>query len=176
MFLSRILVKYEFRISWPSNQSFQGQLTYINKCFLHRYSFSFFKFIYFLFLAAFCLHRCMRAFSLWRAGATLRCGARASHCIGFSCCGAQALGVWASIVVARGFSSCGSRALELRLSSCGTWALVALWHVGSSTTRAWTRVPCIGRQIFNHCATSEALFLTLEIPDSYPFLLCSDSI
>ena len=35
-------------------------------------------------------------------GATLRCGARASHCGGFSCCGARALGARASVVVARG--------------------------------------------------------------------------
>ena len=49
-------------------------------------------------------------------------------------------------------------------SSCGTWAqylwctgLVAPWHVGSSQTRARTRVPCIGRQILNHCATREVL-------------------
>ena len=34
--------------------------------------------------------------------------------------------------------------------------LVALQHVGSSQTRARTRVPCIGRQILNHCATREA--------------------
>ena len=34
--------------------------------------------------------------------------------------------------------------------------LVAPWHVGSSQTRAQTRVPCIGRQIVNHCATREA--------------------
>ena len=34
--------------------------------------------------------------------ATLRCGARASHCGGFSCCGARALGARASVVVARG--------------------------------------------------------------------------
>ena len=33
---------------------------------------------------------------------------------------------------------------------------VALRHVGSSQTRARTRVPCIGRQILNHCATREA--------------------
>ena len=41
---------------------------------------------------------------LWlqRAGATLCCGARASHCSGFSCCRARALGARASIVVARG--------------------------------------------------------------------------
>ena len=44
------------------------------------------------------------------SGATLRCSAWASHCGGFSCCGAWALGTWASVVVARG------------LSSCGTWA------------------------------------------------------
>ena len=37
--------------------------------------------------------------------------------------------------------------------------LVALRHVGSSQTRARTRVPCIGRQILNHCATREALFV-----------------
>ena len=33
-------------------------------------------------------------------------------------CGARALGVQASVVAARGLSSCGSRALEHRLSSC----------------------------------------------------------
>ena len=48
-------------------------------------------------------------------------------------------------------------------SSCGTWAqylwrtgLAAPWHVGSSWTRARTRVPCIGRLIPNHCTTREA--------------------
>ena len=55
-----------------------------------------------------------------------------------------------------GFSSCGSRALERRLSSV-CMGLVALWHVGSSRTRARTRVPCISRWILNHCATREAL-------------------
>ena len=34
--------------------------------------------------------------------------------------------------------------------------LVAPRHVGSSQTRARTRVPCIGRQTLNHCATREA--------------------
>ena len=33
-------------------------------------------------------------------GATLRCGAGASRCGGFSCCGGQALGAWASVVSA----------------------------------------------------------------------------
>ena len=64
-------------------------------------------------------------------GATLHCGAQASHCNGFSCCRAQALGTWASVVVARGFSSCGSRALERRLSSCGAGAqmLRGMWDL-----------------------------------------------
>ena len=53
---------------------------------------------------------------------TLHCSARASHCGGFSCCGARALGARASVVVAHGLSSCGSRALECRFSSCGAWA------------------------------------------------------
>ena len=55
-------------------------------------------------------------------GATLHCGAQASHCGGFSCCGARALGTWASVVVAHGLSSCSSQALERRLGSCGARA------------------------------------------------------
>ena len=35
--------------------------------------------------------------------------------------------------------------------------LVAPQHVGSSRTRARTRVLCIGRRILNRCATREAL-------------------
>ena len=50
-------------------------------------------------------------------GATLHFGVIASHCSGFSCCGARALGKWASVVVARGLSSCGLQALEHGLSS-----------------------------------------------------------
>ena len=42
-----------------------------------------------------------------------------------------------------------------RLSNCGSRAHVAPRHVGSSQTRARTRVPCIGRRILNHCATTE---------------------
>ena len=48
-------------------------------------------------------------------------------CAGFSLwwlllLGARALGTRASVVVAHGLSSCGSRALEHRLSSCGARA------------------------------------------------------
>ena len=64
-----------------------------------------------------------------------------------------------------GFSSRGSRALEHRLSSCSAQAwLVAPWHVGSSRTRARTCVPCIGRRIFNHCATREVPGIAILIP------------
>ena len=59
---------------------------------------------------------------LQRLEATLHCGARASHCGGFSCCGAWALGMLATVVRVRGLSSCGSQALEHKLSSCGAWA------------------------------------------------------
>ena len=53
----------------------------------------------------------MRGLSLVAAsGATLCCGAPASHCGGFSCCGAQGLGAGASVVVVQGLSSCGARA------------------------------------------------------------------
>ena len=79
-------------------------------------------FIY-LFLAALGVCCCAWAFlDLWPAGATLRCGARASHCSGFSCCRAWALDTWASVVVACRLSSCSSQALECRLSSCGAQA------------------------------------------------------
>ena len=43
--------------------------------------------------------------------------------------------------------------------------LAALQHVGSSRTRAQTRIPCIGRRILNHGATREAqdpTFLTAK--------------
>ena len=41
--------------------------------------------------------------------------------------------------------------------------LVAPWHMGSSQTRARTRVPCISRQILNHCATKEARCLIFKL-------------
>ena len=74
----------------------------------------------------------MRAFSSCvEQGATLRCSAHASHGGGFSCCQARALGAWALVVVARGLSNCGSRALERRLSSCGAQAslLRGMWYL-----------------------------------------------
>ena len=68
---------------------------------------------------------------LRQVGATLCCSVWASHCGGFSCCRARALGARASVVVAHGLSSCGSRALEHRLSSCGAQAqlLRGMWDL-----------------------------------------------
>ena len=79
---------------------------------------------------------------------------------------------------ARAFSSCGKRGPPFiavrepltiaaspvaehrlqsrRLSNCGSRAQLLPPHVGSSQTRARTHVPCIGRQLLNHCTTREA--------------------
>ena len=65
------------------------------------------------------------------------CGAWASHCSGFSCCEAQVLGMWASVVVARRLSSCSSQAVECRLSSCGPWAYLA--HSIRNLPRPWIK-------------------------------------
>ena len=48
--------------------------------------------------------------------ASLCCGARASHCSGFSCCRARALSAWGSVLVACRLSSCSSRALDMMSS------------------------------------------------------------
>ena len=67
---------------------------------------SFFK-TFFGCIGSLLLHRGF--LQLPQARATLHCGTQASHCSGFACCRAWALGAWASVVVARGLSSCGSR-------------------------------------------------------------------
>ena len=71
----------------------------------------FYKFIYLFIFVCFVSSLLHTGFpQSRRAGAAPRCDVRASHHSGFSCCGARALGMRASVVVARG------------LSSCGTWA------------------------------------------------------
>ena len=115
------------------------------------------KFIYFFIFIFGCIGSALlRAgfLQLRREVATLRCGASASHCGGFSCCGAglQACGlqqVWLT----------GSRAQAQQLWHTG---LAAPRHVGSSRTRDRTCVPCIGRQILNHCTTREVLTLIIK--------------
>ena len=135
-------------------------------------------FIYFIFGCVGSSLLCAGFLWLWRAGATLRCGVQVSHCSGFSCCGARALGAWASVVVAHGLSSCGTRALERRLSSCGARAqlLCGMWDVGSSRARARTHVPCIGRRILNHCATREAPRKSTFLSVVFPYSVSSGSV
>ena len=106
--------------------------------------FFFFKLKIYLFIYLF-IFGCVGSLLLL-TGATLRCGAWASHCGGFSCCGARALGTWSSVVVAHGLSSCGSRALERvgsvvvarRLTSCGKRAgsVVVVCRLSSCGSRA----------------------------------------
>ena len=83
--------------------------------------------------------------SLQWVGATLHGGAWASHCSGFSCCGAQAIGLVGPKAV--GFSACGAQAQLLQ----GTW--------NASRTRDQTCVPCTGREIPIHCPTREVLLI-----------------
>ena len=103
---------------------------------------------------------------LFRAALGLCCYARA-----FSSCGKwgllfiAVLGlliVVASLVVENGLQACGLQQLwhaGPRAQAQQLWrtGLAAPRHVGSSWTRAQTRVPCIGRRILNHCATREVL-------------------
>ena len=65
-----------------------------------------------------------------------------SRHVAFSSCGSQAQQLWLA----------GSRAQAQQLWRTG---LVTPWHVGSSRTRARTRVSCTDRQILNHCTIRE---------------------
>ena len=84
------------------------------------------------------LRFCARAFSsCGKQGAMLHRGARASH--------------------HRGLSRCGAQAPDAQAQQLWLTGPAAPRHVESSQTRDRTRVPCIGRQTLNHCATREAL-------------------
>ena len=91
----------------------------------------------YLFMAVLGLRFCARAFSSCSKWGTLFIAVRGPLTVGLSCCGAQAP---------------DAQAQQLWLTGPA-----APQHVGSSQTRARTRVPCIGRQTPNHCATREAL-------------------
>ena len=89
------------------------------------------KFFVFFVFAALGLLCCMRAFSSCGEQGLLFVGVRRLLIVVASCCGARALGAQASAVVACGFRSCGSQALEHRFSSCGPWAslLHSMWDL-----------------------------------------------
>ena len=79
---------------------------------------------------------CEGSLQLRQAGATLHRGARASY--------------------HRGLPRCGAQAPDAQAQQLWLTGPAAPRHVGSSQTRARTRVPRIGRQTLNHCATREA--------------------
>ena len=81
--------------------------------------------------------------------------ARASHCAGFSCCGARALRARAPVVGALELSSCGSWTLERGLNSWDAQAYL-LPRLG------------IGRWVLYHWATREAP----ELDVLYNLLVC----
>ena len=106
------------------------------------FSFSFFLFI---FLAA-----------RWLSLVTANGGYSSLWCVGFSL-------QWFLLLQStgsrrKGFSSCDTQDQQLWRTG-----LVAPRHVGSSRTRARTRVPCIGRWVLNHCATREVPVLFFKI-------------
>ena len=88
-----------------------------------------------------------------------------SRCAGFSSCGSRAQLLWLA----------GSRAQAQQLWCMG---LVAPRHMGSSQTRAQTRVPCIGRGVLNHYATREVphVLFNLESFLSYSTHKLNDSL
>ena len=101
---------------------------YIFLIFLHFY-FEYAKYFFkILFICSSFIFGCtgsslLRAFSSFgEQGLLSTCGVQASHCCGFSCDGARALGIRASVAAAHGSSSCSSQALRHRLNICGTRA------------------------------------------------------
>ena len=110
-FHSSILILGPYTFNWilhslNTNNSIHIRLdTYSEICI---YIISFLKYLFIYFWLHWVFVAALGLSLLRRADATLCCGARASHCGGFSCCGAQALGAQASVVVDRGLYSAGS--------------------------------------------------------------------
>lgn len=65
--------------------------------------------------------------------AALRCGARTSHCGGFS--------LWSTDSGPTGLSSCSTRARQLRLEDSRVWDQW-LWHTGLGALRMWDLAGC----------------------------------
>ena len=89
------------------------------------------------------------------------CSAQASHCSGFSCCGAQALRARASVVAGSRLRSCGLRALEHRLRSPGARPSCSV-ACRIFPEEGLNLCPLIGRQILIHCATREVLMVYFD--------------
>ena len=107
------------RDTWPGPFLFMGQRLLV-----------FIFIMYFIFGCAWCslLHRFFSSCGEQEPLFVAVCGLPIAMASG---CGAQALGARALGIVARGFSSCGSWALEHRVSSCGARAelLRGMWDL-----------------------------------------------
>ena len=78
---------------------------------------------------------------IYLAALGLSCGTWGRHCV-----------MWDLLVGVHGLSHCGTRTPGYPGSvvvPCG------LWHMGSSSTRDQTCVPCVGGQILNHWTTRD---------------------
>ena len=114
------------------------------------YFISIFLWLHWVFVAA---HRL--SLVAW-AGATLGCSARASLSVALLLLWSTGSRTWASVVAVCELRSCGSRPLELGLSSCGAQSIVAAaQHVESSQHRVGTHVPYVGWWIPVHSATRQ---------------------
>ena len=85
------------------------------------------------------------------------CGARASHCAGFS--------LQSTSSRLMDFVGCSSRALECGLQLLWHTGLVVWRHMASSRTRDRTQVPCTGKWILDNWATRKVCILGFQ-PDS----------
>ena len=120
--------------------------------------FNFYLFIYFTYGCVGSSFMCEGFLQLRQAGATLHRGARAS--------------------LYRGPSRRGAQAPDAQAQQLWLTGPAAPWHVGSSQTRARTRVPCIGRWTLNHCASREApwyhkFLIRLKITINFPIFMWS---
>ena len=122
--------------------------------------FYFFIFLFFLmlFLSAYilfmyvCMYVCMAVLGpRFRARALSSCGKR----------GPLFTAVRGPLTIAA--SRCRAQAPDAQAQQPWLTGQAAPRHVGSSQTRARTRVPCTGRQTLNHCATREAPFPFLQV-------------
>ena len=119
-----------FSICWPA----------LLKLFASGLFYYYYYFIFSLHWVVFVAVLRLSLLAVSKAGATLHFGMQTSHCGGFSGCSAQVLGTWASAIVARRPSSCGSWAAE-QTQSVWYRSLVFPRQGGSSRTMGGTRVP-----------------------------------
>ena len=93
-------------------------------------------------------------FSYWgKWGLLSSCHVWASHCSGFSRCGAQAPGCV-------GFCSCDSQALEHKFNSCGAWACGIFLDRGSNLCLLHWRVDSL--RLSHHGSQEQCIFKSYQ--------------